>query len=147
MIRTLVVNCAPILDYCQDAGKTAAETASDEMAMGAVQALCEFSLLLSKQSDSNLSLAALDNAQERFYRKKDAFRHQKMSKSAKPKVDELFARDSHYSGEQKIHKICAAMEVLLGGAEKVTTSEERQFQMHQNRFRQVATIWSDANRK
>jgi len=36
MIRSLTVNCAPILDCSQDAGKTAAEIASDEMVMGAV---------------------------------------------------------------------------------------------------------------
>jgi len=47
MIRTLALNCAPILDCSKDDGKTAAETASDEMAMGAVQALWEFSLLVS----------------------------------------------------------------------------------------------------
>jgi len=62
MIRTLAVNCAPVLDYSQDAGKTVAETASDEMVMGAVRALCEFSLLVSQQNHSDLSLAALDYA-------------------------------------------------------------------------------------
>jgi len=36
MIRKLAVSCTPILDCNQDAGKTAAETASDEMVMGAV---------------------------------------------------------------------------------------------------------------
>jgi len=36
MIRTLAVSCTPILDCSQDAGKTVAETASDEMVMGAV---------------------------------------------------------------------------------------------------------------
>jgi len=48
MIRTLSVNCTPILDCSKDDGKTVAETASDEMVMGAVQALCEFSLLVSQ---------------------------------------------------------------------------------------------------
>jgi len=48
MIRTLVVNCAPIVDCSQDAGKTAVEIASDEMVMGAVQALGEFSLHVSQ---------------------------------------------------------------------------------------------------
>jgi len=38
MIRTLAGNCAPILDCSEDAGKAAAETASDEMVMGAVRA-------------------------------------------------------------------------------------------------------------
>jgi len=73
MIRTLAVNCAPILDCSQDARKTAAETASDEMVMGAVRALCEFSLLVSQQNHSDLSLAALDDALKRFYKKKRAF--------------------------------------------------------------------------
>jgi len=47
MIRTLAVNCTPILDCFKDDGKTAAETASDKMVMGAVRALCEFSLPVS----------------------------------------------------------------------------------------------------
>jgi len=145
MIRTLAVNCAPILDCSQDAGKTAAETASDEMVMGAVRALCQLSLLVSQQNHSDLSLAALDDALKRFYKKKGAFRDQKMSKSAKAKVDELLARESHHLREQKIYKIRAAMEVQLYGAEKVTTSKRRQFQVRLNRARQAATIWSDAD--
>jgi len=147
MIRTLAVNCAAILDCSQDAGKTAVETASDEMVMGAVRALCEFSLLFSQQNHSDLSLAALDDALKRFYKKKGAFRDQKMTKSAKAKVDELLARESHHLREQKIHKIRAAMEVQLYGAEKVTTSKRTQFQVRLNRARQAATIWSDADRQ
>jgi hypothetical protein len=66
MIRTEAVKFTPILDCSQDAGKSAVETASDEMAMGAVQALCELYLLVSKQIRSNRSLPALDDAQKRF---------------------------------------------------------------------------------
>ena len=62
MIRKLAVNCTSILDCSQDAGKTAVETASDEMVMGAVQAVCEFSLLVSQQNHSDLTLAALGDA-------------------------------------------------------------------------------------
>jgi len=62
MIRILAVNCPPILDCSQDVGKTAAETASDNMVMEVVRALCEFSLLVSQQNPSDLSLAALDDA-------------------------------------------------------------------------------------
>jgi hypothetical protein len=96
IIRTQAVNCAPILDWSQDARKTAAETASDEMVMGAVWALCEFSLLVSQQNHSDISLTALDDALKQFYNKKGAFRDQKMLKSAKAKVDELLARESHH---------------------------------------------------
>jgi hypothetical protein len=53
MIRTQPVNCVPILDCSQDAGKTAEETTSDEMVMGAVRALCEFSLHVSQQNRSD----------------------------------------------------------------------------------------------
>jgi len=49
MIRTLGVNCTPILVCAQDGRKTAVDTASDEMVMGGMQALCEFSLLVSQQ--------------------------------------------------------------------------------------------------
>jgi len=38
MIRTLAVNCPPIQVCSEDDGKTEAETASNEMVMGAVRA-------------------------------------------------------------------------------------------------------------
>ena len=123
MIRTMAANCSPIHDCVQYAGKTAVETASDEMVMGAVRALCEFSLLVSQQNHSDLSLAALGDALKRCYKKKGAFRNEKMTKSAKPKVDELLGRESHDLREHKIHKNRTAMEVQLYGAEKVTTSK------------------------
>jgi len=133
MIRTLAVNCAPILDCSKDDGKMAAETTSDEMVMGTVWALCEFSLLVNQQNHSDLSLTALDDALKQLYKKKGAFQEQKMSKSAKAKVDEQLARESHQLREQRIHKIHAAMEVLVYEAEKFTTTKPRQFQVHLNR--------------
>ena len=77
MIRTLAVDCAPTLECSKDKGKTQAETASDEMVMGAVRALCEYSLLVSQQTHSDLSLTALDDALKRFYEKKGAFKNRK----------------------------------------------------------------------
>jgi len=62
MLRTLAVNYASVLICSKDDGITVAETASDEMAFGAVQALCEFSLLVSSQNHFNLSLNALDDS-------------------------------------------------------------------------------------
>ena len=56
-------------------------------------------------------------------------------------------RESHHLRVQKIHKIRAAMEVQLYGAEKVTTSKRRQFQVRLNRARRAVTIWSDADRQ
>jgi len=53
----------------------------------------------------------LDDALKRFYKKKGAFREQKISKSEKAKVDEQFTRASHQLQEQEIHEIRAAMEV------------------------------------
>jgi len=147
MIRTLSVNCAPILNCSKDDGKTASETASDEMVMGAVQASCESSLLVSKQNHSDLSLTALDDALKQFYKKKGAFQNQKLSKSAKAKVDELLATESHQLRQQKIHRIRAAMDVQVYGAEKVTTSKRRQFQVRLNRAQQAATKWSEADRQ
>jgi len=147
MIRTLAVNCTPILVCSTDYRKTAAETASDEMIMGAVRALCEFSLLVSQQNHSDLSLKALDNALKRVHKKKGAFRDQKMSKSAKANVDDLLAKESRLLREQKIHKICAALEAVVYGAEKVSTTKRRQFQVRLNRARQAATTWSDADRQ
>jgi len=127
MIRTLAVNCDPILHCSKDDRKTAAENASDGMLMGAVRALCEFSLLISEQNHSDLSLIALDDSLKRFYQKKGIFREQKMLKSAKAKVDDLLATESYQLREQKIHKIPAAMEALLYWAEKVSTTKCRLF--------------------
>jgi hypothetical protein len=140
MIRTLAVDCAAILACSQDAGKTSAETASNEMVMGAVWGLREFSLLVREQNHTDLSLAALDNALNRFYNKRDACQDQKTSKSVKAKVEEILARESHHLQEQKIHKIHAAMEVQLYGAEKVTTSKQTQYQVRLNRARQAINI-------
>jgi hypothetical protein len=55
--------------------------------------------------------------------KNGAFWDQKMSKSAKAKVDEQLATESHQVREPEINKIHAAMEVLVYGAENVTTSK------------------------
>jgi len=147
MIWTLAVNCVPILVSSKDDGKTAAETASNEMVMGAVRALCEFSLLVSQQNHSDLSLKALDDALKRFYKKKWTFREQKMLKSGKAKVDDLVAMEFYQLREQKIHKIHAAMEALVYGAEKVSSTKSRQFQMRLNRARQAVTTLLDAERQ
>jgi hypothetical protein len=68
-----------------------------------------------------------------------------MLKSAKAKVDDLLAKESHQLREQKIHKICAAMEAVVYGAEKVSTTKHRQFQVCLNTTLQAATTWSDAD--
>jgi hypothetical protein len=145
MIRTLAVNCAPFLVYSKDDGKTAAETASNEMVMGVVRALCEFSLLVSQPNHSDLSLKALDDALKWFYQKKEIFRYPEMWKSVKAKVDDLLATESHQLRIQKIHKIRAAIEALVYGADKVSSTKHRQFQVPLNRARQAATTWSDAD--
>ena len=108
------------------------ETASDEMVMGAVCVLCEFSLLVSHQNHSDLSLNVLDDAGKRFNQKQGIFRELKLSKSAKANVDNLVATESYQLPEQKIHKICAAMEAPVYGGEKVSTTKHRQFQVRLN---------------
>jgi len=147
MIRTLAVNCAPIIDYSKDDGKTMAEHSSDVMVMGAVRLLFEFSLLVCQQNQTNLSLKALDDALKRVDQKNCIFREQKVSKSAKAKVDGLLATESHQLCKQQIHKILAAMEALVYGAEKVSTTKCRQFQVCLNSARQAATTSSNADRQ
>jgi hypothetical protein len=95
MIRILGVNGAPILDCSEDARKTAAEAASQEMVIGAMRALCEFSLLVSQQNPSDLSLKALDDVVKQFNQKQGIVRDHKMSKSATATVDDLLASESH----------------------------------------------------
>jgi len=80
MIRTLAVNCAPILDRSQDDGKTVAGNTSNDIVLDAVQALldavralCEFSILVCQQNHSDLSLKALDDDLKQYYQKKGIF--------------------------------------------------------------------------
>ena len=56
-----------------------------------------------------------------------------MLKSGKAKVDDQLAKESHQLREQKIHKIRAAMEAVVYGDEKVSTTKRRQFQVCLNR--------------
>ena len=72
-IRTLAVNCPAILDCSKYDWKAPAETAADEMVMGAVRALREFFLLVSQQNHSDLSLTALDDALKQLYKGHGAF--------------------------------------------------------------------------
>jgi hypothetical protein len=66
-------------------------------------------------------------------------------KSTKAKEDGLLAMESHQLCEEKIHNVGAGIEALLYGAEKVSTTKRKQFQVHLNRVRQVATTWSIAD--
>jgi hypothetical protein len=145
MLTTLAVNCAPIHVCSTDDRKIAAETASDEMVMGAVWVLLEFSLHVSQQNHSDLFLKALDDPLKRFYQKKGMFCKQKISKSAKAKVDDVLAKESYQLCEQKSHNIHAAMEAVVYGADKDSTTKRRQFQVRLNRTRHAATTWSDAD--
>jgi len=144
-IRTLAVNHASIPVCSTDDGKTAAETSSEHMVKGTVRALCEFSLLVSQQNHSDLSLKGLHDAVKRFDQMKSSFREQKMSNSAIAKVDDLLAQESHQLCEQKIPKIRAAMVAIVDRAEKVSSTKRRQFQVRLERARQVAMTWSDAD--
>ena len=90
--------------------------------MGAVRALCEFCLLVSQQNHLDLFLNTLDDALKRFCQKQGIFLVRKLSKSANAKVDGLLASESHLLRKQKIHKIRAAMEALVYGAEMVSTT-------------------------
>jgi hypothetical protein len=125
--------------------RTAAENASDEVVMGAVWVLCEFSLLVSQQNHSNLSLKVLDDELKRFYQKKGICRELAMWKSAKANVNHLLAMESHLLREQKIHTICTVLEALVYGADKVSTTKHRQFQVYLNRAHKGATTCSDAD--
>ena len=69
MIRSLAVNCPPLLVCSKDDRKAVAQTAFDEMVMGAARSLCQFTLLVSQQNHSDLSLKALDDALNWFYKK------------------------------------------------------------------------------
>jgi len=127
--------------------KTLVENASDEVVMGGVRAVSEFTQLFRQQNHLDPSLKALDDALKPLYKKKGIFWEKKMLMSAQAWVNDLLPRESHHLREQKIHNASAAMEALVYGAEKVSTSKCRQFHVHLNRVRQAATTWSDADRQ
>jgi hypothetical protein len=62
-----------------------------------------------------------------------------MSKPVKANVNSLLATEAQQLREQMIHKIRAAMEALVYGAEKVASTKHRQFQVRLNRTQQAAT--------
>jgi hypothetical protein len=92
------------------------------MIIEVLRALCEYSILVTQPNQSDQSLKELDNALKRLKQKKGIFRDQKMLTSAKAKVDELLASKFHQLGEQKIYKICTAIEALVYGAEMISTT-------------------------
>jgi len=96
---------------------------------------------------NQITLTALDDAWKQFSKKNGLFWDQKIMKSMKTKVNEQLARGSNQYAEQSIHIICTTREDLEYGAENVSTSKWRGFQLCLNRARQVATKWSEADRK
>jgi hypothetical protein len=109
------------------------ETASDEMAMGAVRAFCQFSLLVRQQSQWDLSLKSLDNELKRLYEKRVIFREQTTLKFVKAKVDDLSAQESHPLHKPKLQKIHTSMDAVVYAAETDYTTKGRQFQVRLNR--------------
>jgi hypothetical protein len=65
--------------------------------------------------------------------------------SAKAKMNSQLTRVSHRLENETIHKIHAAMEVLMYRAEKVTTSKQRQCLVHLITTPQAATKCSDTD--
>ena len=112
-----------------------AESASNEIVIRAVRAICEFSSLVSQQNHSDLPLKALDNTLKQFDQKKGIFRERNMSQSAKAKVADLLAMGFYQLRKQYIHKIRAATEALVYGAGKVSSTQCRQFQVYRNSAR------------
>jgi len=84
---------------------------------------------------------------EAILQKEGCFWEQKMSKSAKAKVDKQFTIESHQLQGWNIQKIRAAMEVQMYSVKLITTTKQKQLPVHTNRARQMATQWSDADRQ
>jgi len=87
------------------------------MVMEVVQALCKCSIHVSQQNHSELALKAVTYLLKQCYRKKAIFVLPKISMSAKAKVYYLLVTLPHQLLEQMIHRICAAMEVHVYGAQ------------------------------
>jgi len=116
--------------------------ASDDMVIGAFCSLCEFSLLVSQQNRSYLSLKPVDNTVMQFYQRQSAVQEQTLWKSVKAIVDEQLAKESHQFREQQICDIPTAIEVFVYGVEKVSAIQQRQLEVRLNRGWQMATTRS-----
>lgn len=145
MIRTPVEICAETLVRLKDNGKTAAETANDEIVIGALYVLSEFFRLVSQQYHSKQLLPYNMLYQSNVPRRR-AFLRTGMLKSAKAKANTLLATEFHQLRERHIDTLCAALAVHVHGTEKINRSKYRQFQVHLYRIKQGATKWSVADR-
>jgi hypothetical protein len=90
--------------------------------MGTVWALCECSLLVSQQNNTELSITAQNNTQPKMYKMEGTFGERKVSKSANTDLNDQLASRFHQQRVQMIHLIRAALEVKLSGAILVTSS-------------------------
>jgi len=82
IIRLQAVNYTSILINSNDDRESAAETPSDEMIMGVVHTQCEFSLLVSQPTHSDLSLKELYSTLKQFCQNERVYQEQKLLKSA-----------------------------------------------------------------
>jgi hypothetical protein len=108
----------PILISFKDDWTPVAETSFDEMEMGAMRGLCQFSQLLSQQSNSDQSHEALDDVLKRFYQRKGRYQEQTMWNSAKTKVDDVLAPESYQLYETRFPRFVLQWTPLLMGLKR-----------------------------
>jgi hypothetical protein len=60
-------------------------------------------------------------------------------------MHDLEAHESHRIRKQMIHKVRAAMQISVYGAEKVSTRKHTQFRVHLQRGQSSSTTWSNAD--
>lgn len=130
--RKVAITCDPLSLSSNDNEKTVVGSALDEMVIGAVYILCEFSLLVSSQNHHDLSLKALDNPLNNFAKKMHSVQLQKVSQSAKPKVDEMLTSESYLLNRQKIDQHFAAVKVYVTQAAKPTIRNPIHSRFHLN---------------
>jgi len=93
------------------------------MVMGELRALCWFSLLVSQQNHSDLLFKALDDALKPFYQNNGNLQEQRITMSANANVHGLLAMESHELRKEKIYKMNTAMDALVYGAQKISTTK------------------------
>jgi hypothetical protein len=108
----------PILISFKDDWTPVAETSSDEMEMGAMRGLCQFSQLVSQPCNSDQSHEALDDVLKRFYQRKGRYQEQTMWNSAKTKVDDVLAAESSQLYEKRFIRFVLQWTRLLMGLKR-----------------------------
>lgn len=141
IVRTVAANCTLIVVSSTEDANNAAGTASDNILLGAVQALCKYFLHFNKHNHSALFLAALDITLKQFIECRTFYRVENIEVCKCENKDTVGNRIPSVQ-ELKIPNSGAAIEVFENVAENLSTTKHIQFEIYLYMPQQPASQWS-----